>query len=281
MCLHFFFRTSNNLEQELKKSMEPKKSENDLQWENLVRNLTRPLQLCDLDFTDLSVDDEKDIQAPRGGGMGIPPPPPPLTKNVANNNRNFDTTNYKFGQFGKTSSSQDISSTEIEHTNTLQVPRATDSSLQEIPAKPPPPLFGIFSNNQNFNRNPIQNSSSPNPEGSNSNFNTIKKNKKTVINHILSFYLIRKIYSVFSLQVKLFWKEVREDLIPAYGVKTIWDELPVANIDTQKLEHLFESRAKDLMTKVFFILYYCHEIVYFFLFGSHTITIINALFVIR
>lgn len=34
--------------------------------------------------------------------------------------------------------------------------------------------------------------------------------------------------------------------------KTIWDELPPANVDTQKLEHLFESRAKDLMTKVGF-----------------------------
>lgn len=38
--------------------------------------------------------------------------------------------------------------------------------------------------------------------------------------------------------------------------KTIWDELPPANVDTQKLEHLFESRAKDLMTKVWFRGYY-------------------------
>ena len=51
-------------------------------------------------------------------------------------------------------------------------------------------------------------------------------------------------------QVKLFWKEVREDMIPVTVGKTIWDELPSANVDTQKLEHLFESRAKDLMTKV-------------------------------
>lgn len=53
-----------------------------------------------------------------------------------------------------------------------------------------------------------------------------------------------------SLQVKLFWKEVREDLIPASVTKTIWDELPKMVIDTQKIEHLFESRAKDLMAKV-------------------------------
>lgn len=43
---------------------------------------------------------------------------------------------------------------------------------------------------------------------------------------------------------------MREDLIPVSVGKTIWDELPGANIDTEKLEHLFESRAKDLMTKV-------------------------------
>lgn len=43
---------------------------------------------------------------------------------------------------------------------------------------------------------------------------------------------------------------MREDLIPMAVGKTIWDELPAANIDTQKLEHLFESRAKDFMTKV-------------------------------
>lgn len=39
-------------------------------------------------------------------------------------------------------------------------------------------------------------------------------------------------------------------MIPATIHRTIWDELPEANVDTQKLEHLFESRAKDLMTKV-------------------------------
>ncbi|XP_057672689.1 FH1/FH2 domain-containing protein 1 isoform X3 [Diorhabda carinulata] len=58
----------------------------------------------------------------------------------------------------------------------------------------------------------------------------IKKNKKTV---------------------KLFWKEVRDDPITHLKLKTgfIWDELSPVNVDTQKLEHLFESRAKDLITK--------------------------------
>lgn len=43
---------------------------------------------------------------------------------------------------------------------------------------------------------------------------------------------------------------MREDMIPIAAGKTIWDELPEANVDVEKLEHLFESRAKDLISKV-------------------------------
>lgn len=53
--------------------------------------------------------------------------------------------------------------------------------------------------------------------------------------------------------VKLFWKEVRDDpniLARLDKHKMIWDELAPVAVDTQKLEHLFESRAKDLITKV-------------------------------
>ncbi|KAL0104354.1 hypothetical protein PUN28_017229 [Cardiocondyla obscurior] len=52
--------------------------------------------------------------------------------------------------------------------------------------------------------------------------------------------------------VKLFWKEVRDDpniLARLDKHKMIWDELTHVAVDTQKLEHLFESRAKDLITK--------------------------------
>ncbi|XP_012281842.1 uncharacterized protein LOC105700527 isoform X3 [Orussus abietinus] len=52
--------------------------------------------------------------------------------------------------------------------------------------------------------------------------------------------------------VKLFWKEVRDDPIILSRLdknKMIWDELSPVPVDTQKLEHLFESRAKDLITK--------------------------------
>ncbi|KAJ8934915.1 hypothetical protein NQ314_013105 [Rhamnusium bicolor] len=83
------------------------------------------------------------------------------------------------------------------------------------PPAPCPPIFGV--NLQRSNR--ASETKIP-----------IKKNKKTV---------------------KLFWKEVRDDPISQVKLKTgfIWDELAPVTVDTQKLEHLFESRAKDLITK--------------------------------
>lgn len=49
--------------------------------------------------------------------------------------------------------------------------------------------------------------------------------------------------------MKLFWKEVREDrslLSKLTKKKTIWDEIKPVSVDTQRLEYLFESKAKDL-----------------------------------
>lgn len=44
-----------------------------------MKNMVRPLTLCDLDFTDLHSDDDKDDLMPRGlGGLAVPPPPPPI-----------------------------------------------------------------------------------------------------------------------------------------------------------------------------------------------------------
>ena len=61
---------------------------------------------------------------------------------------------------------------------------------------------------------------------------TIQKNKKTV---------------------KLFWKEIKEDPTLLARIKkqnTIWDELNQVEVDTAKLEELFENKAKDLMKQV-------------------------------
>ncbi|EDW05165.1 GH13896 [Drosophila grimshawi] len=98
------------------------------------------------------------------------------------------------------------------------------------PCLAPPPMFSYGGYGAGSLTNSVNSSLNGSVNGDLANGNTtIKKNKKTV---------------------KLFWKEVREDMIPQVVGKTIWDELPNANVDTQKLEHLFESRAKDLMTKV-------------------------------
>ncbi|XP_063910662.1 FH1/FH2 domain-containing protein 3 isoform X4 [Zophobas morio] len=161
--------------------LEVKKSENELRWEELVANLNRPLNLCDMDFTDLVSDDENDILTPVAVVNGIPPPPPPLKENGA----------------------------------PPPPPLSAPLTNKGPPPVPNPPVFGITLprvNKQSETKIPI------------------KKNKKTV---------------------KLFWKEVREDALCVAKLKTgfIWDELKPVTVDTQKLEHLFESRAKDLITK--------------------------------
>lgn len=57
--------------------------------------------------------------------------------------------------------------------------------------------------------------------------------------------------------VKLFWKDVKDEPLTVKsktpnGGALIWDELTTVKVDTQKLEHLFESKAKDLLSKVIF-----------------------------
>ncbi|XP_060519633.1 FH1/FH2 domain-containing protein 3 isoform X2 [Cylas formicarius] len=155
--------------------VEAKKSENELRWEELVSTLNRPLNLCDMDFTDLVTDDETDVLAPAAVANGVPPPPPPLQG------------------FGN----------------------AAPPPPPPAGRAPPPPALG----DGLLPRNRPSETKIP-----------VKKSKKTV---------------------KLFWKEVRDDPISHAKLKTgyIWDELSAVSVDTQKLEHLFESRAKDLISK--------------------------------
>ncbi|KAM3920088.1 FH1/FH2 domain-containing protein 1 isoform 2-T2 [Leptodactylus fuscus] len=51
--------------------------------------------------------------------------------------------------------------------------------------------------------------------------------------------------------VKLFWKEVKETDCNSrgkFGKGTMWESLDKVNVDTEKLEHLFESKAKELIS---------------------------------
>ncbi|PBC29729.1 FH1/FH2 domain-containing protein [Apis cerana cerana] len=174
------------------KPQEAKKSENELHWEELVKKLKRPLELCDLDFTDLNSDDEVDVLGPVNVTNGVPPPPPPMVPTPGG----------------------------------ARAPPPPPLGARLPPPVPqaPPPLFGV---NLKSPRSPTDNGNTPkSPPPA-----FTKKSKKTV---------------------KLFWKEVRDDPIILSRLdknKMIWDELLPVPVDTQKLEHLFESRAKDLITK--------------------------------
>ncbi|XP_069595439.1 FH1/FH2 domain-containing protein 1 isoform X2 [Ranitomeya imitator] len=51
--------------------------------------------------------------------------------------------------------------------------------------------------------------------------------------------------------VKLFWKEVKDtdgSSRGKFGKGTLWESLDKISVDTEKLEHLFESKAKELIT---------------------------------
>jgi hypothetical protein len=163
---------------------ESKKSENELHWESLLETLDRPLQICDLDFTDLHLEEDSDPLNPsvRVNAFGPPPPPPPPNLNG--------------------------------------VPPPPMPGLMPPPpppsksALPPPVFFGV-----QLHHNGTEPTSS----------NTLMKQKKTV---------------------KLFWREIREDQLSLIKGPTLWDELHPVAVDTKNLEHLFESRSKDLITKV-------------------------------
>lgn len=72
-----------NVETDLKKP-EPKKSEIELHWEELMKNLDRDLILCDLDFRDLTEEDERNVMKPLGISGSSIPPPPPVMNNPSN-----------------------------------------------------------------------------------------------------------------------------------------------------------------------------------------------------
>ncbi|XP_063607014.1 serine-rich adhesin for platelets-like isoform X3 [Penaeus indicus] len=184
----------------------PKKSENDIQWELLMKHLNRPLQLCDLDFSDLNAqDDQLTLESnkpgcpppppPPGGAQpaGPPPPPPPAGPPPPP---------------PPAGGPPPPPPVPLKRPGPPPAPAAPQDG--DAPPPPPPPQNGV--------------------DGQQDDSNKPHKTKKTI---------------------KLFWKEVRDPRIPE---ATIWDKMEDIPVDTQKLEHLFESRAKDLIAKVNF---YC------------------------
>lgn len=212
------------------------KKSDDFQWEQLMKTIARPLVINDLDFTDLDEKDDVDIFKPQSfvpapqqapmfncgppppplPGMTQPPPPPPpgMTQPLPP----------PLPGMG------------------IPPPPPPLPGLGGAPPPPPPaPMFGLKSTAPFLMTNQKNSviSAPPPPPWVKTSSQTEKreqeksqpKNKKTV---------------------KLFWKEFREEpmLLNRAGIKrTIWDELKIIPVDTQKLEYLFESRAKDIMNK--------------------------------
>uniref|UniRef100_A0ABD2XR27 FH1/FH2 domain-containing protein 3 n=1 Tax=Trichogramma kaykai TaxID=54128 RepID=A0ABD2XR27_9HYME len=198
---------------------EVKKSENELHWEELVNSFKGELISCGCDFTDLSAEDDIGLLGPVQTSNGVPPPPPPPMQ-----------------PGGAVAGGR-------------APPPPPCRAPPPMPGGPPPTPPMMFNASQlrqtrsqlmnggggGYNNNNISGSYNHNNNNTSSD-NTpkspqqqqqqqqqsVRKNKKTV---------------------KLFWMEV------PHGENMIWNELTRTSVDTQKLEHLFESRAKDLITK--------------------------------
>lgn len=220
-----------------------------LPFDQLKSSLSRPLLINDLDFSDLKSDDDQDIltiQAnggtigsfPAGGappppppinggppppplplskGAGPPPPPPPPRLNSPfgdSTNRSLFGSKSSLLSTGSSFGRGSIDSPYSSRYGSLRSNLSTASSGQDSGTG----TVGTFS------------------DSSTNGLNTLVKSRKTV---------------------KLFWKEVKEErslLSRLKRKKTIWDEVDPIQVDTSKLQHLFENRSKELPNKVRFFL---------------------------
>ena len=176
------------------KPVEIKKTESDMQWEQMERLMCRALKIKGMDFTDLSDNDDVSVFQPimpvnvgvLGGPPpppGAPPPPPPMGMGAG-------------------------------------PPPPPPPPMFGAPPPPPPPMFGAPPPPP-----PGMGAPPPPPPG----MGTIKKNKKTV---------------------RLHWREVRLLAQPVTCAESIWNKLGPVKLDTDKLEHLFESRVSEMKSKV-------------------------------
>ncbi|XP_040908924.1 FH1/FH2 domain-containing protein 3 isoform X1 [Toxotes jaculatrix] len=162
----------------------PPKKESDTIWDQLLAS-PRELRIGDINFTDLTEDDDKDIlDAVLMGGCGDLPPPPPPPPCI------------------------------------LRFP-PPPPMLGSCP--PPPPLIGIMRPPPPpFFSAPVPVPPPPEPL-------LFNKKKKTI---------------------RLFWSEVRPTDSQYRDYKrsgdSFWSKLEPIKLDTAKLEHLFESKSKEI-----------------------------------
>ncbi|XP_054619992.1 FH1/FH2 domain-containing protein 3 isoform X3 [Dunckerocampus dactyliophorus] len=171
----------------------PSKKESDTIWDQLLAS-PRELRIGDINFTDLTDDDDKDILdvvLMRGCGDLPPPPPPPPPP-----------------PFSAPFTPPCIAPFPPPPPMLGSCPPPPPLTGMMLP--PPPPLFNL----------PIP----PPPEPP-----LFNKKKKTI---------------------RLFWSEVRPTDLPSGDYKrngdSFWSKLDSVKLDTAKLEHLFESKSKEM-----------------------------------
>ncbi|XP_059205590.1 FH1/FH2 domain-containing protein 3 [Centropristis striata] len=159
----------------------PPKKESDTIWDQLLAS-PRELRIGDINFTDLTEEDDKDIldAVLMGGCSDLPPPPPPPPR--------FPPPPHMLGG-----------------------------------CPPPPPLIGMMSPPPPpFFSAPIPVPPPPEPP-------LFNKKKKTI---------------------RLFWSEVRPTDSQYKDYKrsedSFWSKLEPVKMDTAKLEHLFETKSKEI-----------------------------------
>ncbi|XP_061615699.1 FH1/FH2 domain-containing protein 3 isoform X5 [Phyllopteryx taeniolatus] len=169
-------------------ALPPPKKESDTIWDQLLAS-PRELRIGDINFTDLTEDDDVDIlDAVLIGSCSDlpPPPPPPLPPSF-------------FPSFPPPPPA------------IATCPPPPPLSGMMLPPPPPPPSLGSLM--------PV----APPPEPL-----LFNKKKKTI---------------------RLFWNEVRPEL-PCRDYKrngdSVWSKLDSVKLDTAKLEHLFESKSKEM-----------------------------------
>ncbi|XP_028317755.1 FH1/FH2 domain-containing protein 3 isoform X2 [Gouania willdenowi] len=162
----------------------PPKKESDTIWDQLLAS-PRELRIRDINFTDLTEEDDKDIlDAVLMGGCGdLPPPPPPLTCFP-----HLPPPPPMFGSCPPPPPMIGIS---------RPPPPPSFSASMPVPPPPEPPMFN--------------------------------KKKKTI---------------------RLFWSEVRpsDSQFRDYKLSgdSFWTKLEPVKLDTAKLEHLFETKSKEI-----------------------------------
>ncbi|MFT7811478.1 FH1/FH2 domain-containing protein 3-like isoform X1 [Arapaima gigas] len=169
----------------------PPKKESDYIWDQLMAS-PRELRIRDMDFTDLSEEDDVDIldvSDALGPGDGLPPPPPPPSFS------NLPPPPPLFGC-------------------------PPPPPIPGIRLPPPPPFSALA---------PPQHPQLGSPQLSRAEPPLFQKKKKTI---------------------RLFWSEVRPVDCQFQTHKrcrdSLWSKLEPVKVDTSKLEHLFESKSKEM-----------------------------------